>query len=55
MKYIVRIIISSKGKTLEPFAIRGVVEADDELLAAEKVLNDAKKVLKYNIPVGEDS
>ncbi len=50
MKFIVTIRISEYESTEEPFFVRATVEAEDRYIAAEKVLNDTKKIYKYKIP-----
>ncbi len=50
MKFIVTIRVSEYESTEEPFFVRATIEAEDEYIAAEKVLNDVKKV---NLFAGE--
>ena len=52
-KHVVYIRVSTLYSSERPMEITATIKAEDRFIAAEKVLNDAKKVLKYNIPVEE--
>ncbi len=55
MKYAVMIKVRENEAVEDSIMVRASVDADDEFIAAEKVINDAKKLLKYKIPAEEDT
>jgi hypothetical protein len=52
-KHVVYIRVSTLYCSERPLEITATIEAEDRFIAAEKVINDAKKVLEYNVPTEE--